>query len=91
MKLSPVEIINALATLVLVALLAWAKYREKKMTRDSGLSDNPERCTEHEMRLGNIEKKLEALEGTNREDHGEMFKRLNDLAIAQARMNGHSK
>jgi len=88
MKLSPVEIINALATLVLVALLAWAKYKEKKMTREHGLSDNPERCTEHEQRLANIEKKLDELEDNNRADHGKIFDQLQALAIAQARSNG---
>jgi hypothetical protein len=55
-KLSLVEIANALATLVLVAILAWAKVRERKLSRERGLLENPERCADHEDRLRAIEK-----------------------------------
>jgi uncharacterized protein YaeQ len=58
MKLSLVEIANALATLVLVAILAWIKYREKRLTRAAGLGSNPERCEKHENSINEINMKL---------------------------------
>jgi hypothetical protein len=70
MKLSLVEIANALATLVLVAILSWVKYREKRFTKAAGLSGNPERCEQHstklalmEQRLGRIERDIEEIKG----------------------------
>jgi hypothetical protein len=62
MKLSLVEIANALATLVLVALLAWAKLRERRMTKAAGLSNNPERCEIHQTKIAVIEQRLKRIE-----------------------------
>lgn len=58
MKFNLIEIANALATLVLVTVLAWAKLRERKLRRDNGLPDNPTSCKDHEDRLRAIEGKL---------------------------------
>ena len=55
MKFSLIEIANALITLILVAFIAWAKYREKKLSADAELAANPERCKDHETRLRSIE------------------------------------
>ena len=55
MRFSLVEIANALVTLVLIAVIAWAKYREKKISAEAELADNPERCKDHETRLRAIE------------------------------------
>ena len=78
-KLSLVEIANALATLVLVAILAWAKVRERKLSRERGLLENPERCADHEDRLRAIEKVMirvvEKVERIER-DINEIIKRL---------------
>ncbi len=63
MKLNIVEVANALATLVLVAVLAWAKLRERKLSRDKGLLDNPERCRDHEDRLRDIEEGIGDIKG----------------------------
>ena len=62
MKLGLVEIANALATLILVAVLAWVKYREKRLTKAAGLSGNPERCEQHSIKLAVIEGRLERIE-----------------------------
>lgn len=55
MKFSLIEIANALITLILVAIIAWAKYREKKLSAEHELADNPERCKDHETRLRAVE------------------------------------
>ena len=62
MKFGLVEIANALATLILVAVLAWVKYREKRLTKAAGLSGNPERCEQHSIKLAVIEGRLERIE-----------------------------
>jgi hypothetical protein len=65
MKLNLVEIINAIATLILVAVIAYFKYKswkgEKKEAEAQelhGLDANPERCKDHEARLRGLEKDL---------------------------------
>ena len=58
LKLNLIEVANALATLILVAVLAWAKIRERKLRRDLNLPDNPTSCNDHEKRLREIESKL---------------------------------
>jgi hypothetical protein len=55
MKLNLIEVANAVATLVLVAVLAWAKLRERRIRRENDLPDNPTSCTDHEKRLRTIE------------------------------------
>lgn len=54
-ELSTIEIINSLAVLILAALIAWARYRERKLTDKYKLGPNPERCARHEERLNQIE------------------------------------
>jgi hypothetical protein len=71
-KLNLVEICNALATLVLVAILAWAKVRERRLTKAAGLSNNPERCEQHSIKIAVIEERLDRIE----RDIAEIIKRL---------------
>lgn len=78
-KLSLVEIANAFATLVLVAILAWAKVKEKRLSRERGLMENPDRCADHEDRLRAIEKvviQLDGKVGRIERDIEEIIKRL---------------
>jgi hypothetical protein len=72
MKLSLVEIANALATLVLVAVLAWVKYREKRLTKAAGLSGNPERCEQHSIKLAVIDGRLARVERDIEEIKGKL-------------------
>jgi hypothetical protein len=71
-KLNLIEVCNALATLILVAVLAWAKVRERRMTRAAGLSNNPERCEQHSIKIALIEQRLDRIE----RDIAEIIKRL---------------
>jgi uncharacterized protein YaeQ len=72
MKLSLVEIANAIATLVLVVILAWVKYREKRLTKAAGLSNNPERCEQHSIKIAVIEGRLERIEKDIEEIKGKL-------------------
>ncbi len=62
-RLNFIEIANALATLVLMGLVVWAKVREKRLTKSYDLDDNPDRCKDHEDRLRSIEKTLGDIKG----------------------------
>ena len=55
MKVNLIEILNALVTLMLASFIAWAKYKDKKLSAEAELADNPERCKDHETRLRVIE------------------------------------
>ena len=61
-RISLIELINALAVLFLAAFIGWTKYRERKLSKDNELLDNPERCKDHANRLREIELKLSAWE-----------------------------
>jgi len=56
------EIINAIATLIVVAVIAWAKVKERKLAKAAGLLANPERCEQHQTRLAVIEERLDTIE-----------------------------
>ena len=71
-KFSLMEIANALATLVLVVILAWVKYREKKLTKAAGLIDNPERCEQHQTKIAVIEERLDHIEDDIKEIKGKL-------------------
>jgi len=58
MKLNLMEIINALAVLIVAAVIAWSKYREKKLTKEAGLLGNPQRCEDHALAIKEINDKL---------------------------------
>ena len=45
------------------ALVTYWKLKEKAFTRVQGLSDNPERCKDHEDRLRDIEKDIGEIKG----------------------------
>ena len=55
MKIDLFAVINALATLIVAGFVAWSRYKEKKITAEAELADNPERCKDHETRLRAIE------------------------------------
>lgn len=66
------EIANAIATLILVAVLAWAKIKERKLARAAGLLANPERCEQHQTRLAVIEERLDTIEEDIKEIKGKL-------------------
>jgi len=55
-----------------VAILAWAKVRERRLTKAAGLSNNPERCEQHSIKIAVIEERLDRIE----RDIAEIIKRL---------------
>jgi ABC-type xylose transport system permease subunit len=72
MNLNLIEVCNAIATLVLVAILAWAKVRERRMTKAAGLENNPERCEIHSVKIAVIIERLDRID----RDITEIIKRL---------------
>lgn len=53
--ISAVEMINSIAVLILAALIAWARLKEKKLAEKYKLKPNPERCAVNEGRIKNLE------------------------------------
>lgn len=95
MKTSLFELINAIAILILSGLIAWARYREKRLTERYKLGPNPERCARHEERLNQLENETKELRAENRQEHGKIFNALDDirqrLTRVEAKMNGVGK
>lgn len=63
MKLNWFEIVNALAVLILSVVLAWGKVREKRLSREMNLEDNPKRCDRHEKTLDELNHRIGNIEG----------------------------
>jgi hypothetical protein len=64
----------------------YSKLREKALSRKYGLKPNPTRCGEMIARVEGLEKRSEKLEENNREDHGRIFQRIEDLAVEVAKI-----
>lgn len=63
------------------ALVTYWKLRDKKLAKDKGLADNPERCGQHEEAIAGLKDRMDDMERTNREDHRELTRQISALAI----------
>jgi len=94
-KINLVELINGLAVIILAALIAWSRWRERRLEKRFGLKNNPERCASNEQRLKTLEEKYFQLEKNNHSDHDRIFGSLDDirerLARVETKVNGLSK
>ncbi|MFA5542765.1 MAG: hypothetical protein WDA47_03265 [Bacilli bacterium] len=91
-KINLVELINGLAVIILAALIAWSRWRERRLEKRFGLKNNPERCAANEQRLKGLEEKYLNLESSNHQDHEKIFNSLDDmrqrLARVETKING---
>lgn len=58
MALDPVAIAGITAGLGALGWNVWRDRREKRLSKEHNLTDNPERCADHETRLRAQEKEL---------------------------------
>jgi hypothetical protein len=72
-----------LASAVFITL--W-QIRQKTMTKELKLADNPERCGQHEEAITTLKLRLEKLDEGNDKDHGEMFRQLGAMCVEIAKL-----
>ena len=85
--ISTVELINSIAVLILAALIGWARYREKKISRKHNLLPNPARCARNEERLNTIEAEIKDLKSQMR--HAAEL--ISDIKVELARLEAREK
>lgn len=69
------------------ALVTYWRLREKRLAKEHGLEANPERCTQHELRLGYIEERIEREFEENRQAHEKMLDQIGVLRVEIARLS----
>lgn len=81
------KIIGAIVGFAAGVLVTYWRIRERRITREFGLAENPERCGDHAARLRALEGWIEKLERDNREDHNKIVGQIGALGIEIAKLS----
>ncbi len=73
------EVVGTVLGAVAFALMTYWRLRDKRMRRELHIGDNPTECGAHAARLEDLEKDVEDLVKTNREDHRIIYGKLEAL------------
>lgn len=77
------EVVGTVLGASAFALITYWKMREKRLLKEKGLADNPERCGKHEARLQALEDRMDE----NHEDHLRFLDQLQKLSVEIARLS----
>lgn len=61
--------------------LAYSKIKESKLTKELKLSENPERCGQHQAKLERLREDLDSLEENNTNEHREMLRQIGGISL----------
>jgi hypothetical protein len=64
------------------------KAREWRLSHKYKLKGNPTRCGEMIARVDALEKDVEEIKKTNREDHQQLFNQVGGVSLELARLSG---
>jgi hypothetical protein len=78
--------IGALVGLLTGVFVTYWQIRQRTMSRDLKLADNPERCGQHEEAIATLKARFETLDERNEKDHGEMFRQLGLMSVEIAKL-----
>jgi len=82
------KIIGAIVGCTAGVLVTYWKVREKQRSKEFGLSDNPERCGQHQEAINTLKERIGTLEKQNRDDHEKLGNQIGALALQIARAGG---
>lgn len=85
--LKVVEVAGTVLGTLAFALVTYWKMRERKLIKEKGLADNPERCGQHEARLNALEERIGREMDLNHEAHEKIFEELKALSVDIARLS----
>jgi hypothetical protein len=80
------KIVGAIVGVIAAALVAYWKLKDKRIAKDLGLQDNPERCGRHEADIKTLKERFDRFDTKNDEDHGEMFRQLGAMSVEIAKL-----
>lgn len=83
------EVVGTVLGALAFALVTYWKMRERKLIKEKGLADNPERCGQHEARLNALEDRIGREMDLNHEAHEKIFDQLKALSVEIARLSRH--
>lgn len=78
--------IGALVGLLTGVFVTYWQIRQRTMSRDLKLADNPERCGQHEEAIATLKAAVKAECDANREDHRQIFAQLGLMSVEIAKL-----